>query len=107
MSTRAPFVLGVVFSYLTISASLQANTDLYSAGPGVGGPDGMCDVWQALFNGWGLSPSADEDLDGCSNLIESKFKVHITWNPFNRTIWIWRGGGIHHLEFIRIFIFKI
>ncbi len=71
MSTRAPFVLGVVFSYLTISASLQANTDLYSTGPGVGGPDGMCDVWQALFNGWGLSPSADEDLDGCSNLIES------------------------------------
>ncbi len=31
----------------------------------------MCDVWQAIYNGWGLSQSGDADNDGCSNLIES------------------------------------
>ena len=31
----------------------------------------MCDVWQAVFNGWGLAPNDDEDRDGCSNWVES------------------------------------
>jgi uncharacterized protein (DUF1800 family) len=35
------------------------------------GPDGLDDIWQSLYNAWGLDPNGDEDHDGCSNLIES------------------------------------
>ena len=49
----------------------HASTDNYSTGPGQGGPDTMCDVWQAIYNAWGLVASDDEDNDGCSNLVES------------------------------------
>lgn len=49
----------------------QAGGDNFSTGPGQGGPDGLCDVWQWMFNGWGLNPSDDLDNDGCSNLVES------------------------------------
>lgn len=44
--------------------------DEYSTGPGQGAPDGIDDVWQAVFSGWGLTPNGDEDNDGCSNVIE-------------------------------------
>lgn len=62
--------------YLGISAFLWASpsladTDNYSTGPGQGGPDSICDVWQAIYNAWGLAASDDEDNDGCSNLVES------------------------------------
>jgi uncharacterized protein (DUF1800 family) len=54
------------------SASIAwSSTDFYSTGPGQTPPDTLCDVWQALFNGWGLSATGDEDNDGCSNYVES------------------------------------
>ena len=37
--------------------------DEYSTGPGQGAPDGIDDVWQAVFSGWGLTPNGDEDND--------------------------------------------
>ena len=49
----------------------RADSDFYSTGPGVGGPDGMCDVWQQVYQAWGLNPADDEDFDGCTNLTES------------------------------------
>lgn len=49
----------------------RANSDYYSAGPGIGSPDGMCDVWQQVYQAWGLLPGDDDDFDGCSNLTES------------------------------------
>jgi uncharacterized protein (DUF1800 family) len=55
---------------LFMSARASA-LDFFSAGPGVGPPDGMSDVWQAKMNAWGLNPNGDEDNDGCSNLVES------------------------------------
>ncbi len=33
--------------------------------------DGMCDVWQQIYNAWTLDPGADDDHDGCTNLTES------------------------------------
>lgn len=58
---------------LAVGFSTQAHAaiiDDYSTGPGQGSPDGLDDIWQALYNGWGLSPAGDEDEDGCSNLVE-------------------------------------
>lgn len=56
---------------LALSALSHAETDFFSSGPGAGAPDSLCDVWQYKFNGWGLSPTADEDNDGTSNQVES------------------------------------
>ncbi len=56
---------------LLLSASpCFAIIDDFSSAPGEGGPDGLDDVWQSIYNGWGLSPSGDEDKDGCSNFVE-------------------------------------
>jgi hypothetical protein len=54
-----------------LSHGALASSDDYSTGPGQGSPDGLCDVWQMIFNGWGLDPAGDEDFDGCTNLVES------------------------------------
>lgn len=48
-----------------------AGTDNFSTAAGQGTPDGLCDVWQMLYNGWGLVSTADTDNDGCSNMIEA------------------------------------
>lgn len=48
---------------LLFSPNLHAGTDYNS--------DGLCDVWQQVFNAYGLTTTGDEDLDGCSNLVES------------------------------------
>ncbi|MFO0442633.1 MAG: Calx-beta domain-containing protein, partial [bacterium] len=45
--------------------------DLFSTGPGQTPGDGMDDFWQAIYNAWGLSPAADTDSDGCTNVVES------------------------------------
>ena len=73
MSSQLTRLFGLIalFFSLGYSQSLSAATDSYSTGPGIAPSDGMCDVWQSLFNGWGLDPNGDEDKDGCSNLIES------------------------------------
>lgn len=67
---RRPEFCLLLFTLLAALPS-RAATDNYSTGPGQGVPDGMCDVWQFMFNGWGLNPADDIDNDGCSNLIES------------------------------------
>ena len=58
-------------SILLASSSVLAAVDNYSTAPGQGAADGMDDVWQAIYNGWGLSPTGDLDNDGCSNLVEA------------------------------------
>lgn len=55
---------------LALSPKAFAITDYFSTAPGAGSGDGLDDVWQALYNGWGLVPGGDEDMDGCSNLVE-------------------------------------
>lgn len=67
--TLLPAIVAL-FSLLAV-LPVQALTDYYSTGPGQGGIDTLDDVWQSLYNGWGLDPNADADLDGCSNYIES------------------------------------
>jgi len=57
--------------FLFVSPPAKALTDFYSTGPGQGGADTLDDVWQSLYNGWGLAANTDTDLDGCSNYIES------------------------------------
>jgi len=59
------------FAAIFLPIAGLAGTDNFSTAPGQGGPDGLCDVWQMLFNGWGLVTTADTDNDGCSNMIES------------------------------------
>lgn len=54
-----------------LTGSALGATDFYSSAPGAGSPDTLDDVWQSLFNGWGLIASGDEDKDGCSNYVES------------------------------------
>ena len=54
-------VFGCLFILAT--SSLPAMTD-YNG-------DDLDDVWQQIFNGWGLDPNGDEDHDGCTNLTES------------------------------------
>jgi hypothetical protein len=56
---------------MLFATASHAGTDNFSTGPGQGGPDGLCDVWQMLYNGWGLVATDDTDNDGCSNVIES------------------------------------
>ncbi len=50
---------------------IHAITDTGTNAPGDGIPDGLNDVWQNFFDGWGLAPLADEDGDGISNVAES------------------------------------
>lgn len=64
-------VSGLLAAVLIGMSSVHASTDNFSTGPGQGSADGMCDIWQAIYNAWGLSPTADTDSDGCSNLVES------------------------------------
>jgi uncharacterized protein (DUF1800 family) len=64
-------VSGFLAAAILGMTSLHASTDHYSAGPGQTPGDGMCDIWQAIYNAWGLSPTADTDSDGCNNLVES------------------------------------
>lgn len=52
-------------------ANARAITDLGTNAPGDGIPDGLNDVWQNFFDGWGLAPLEDGDGDGISNLAES------------------------------------
>ncbi len=63
--------LSLFASTLFFVTGSQAGTDNFSTGPGQGTPDGLCDVWQMLYNGWGLVMTDDTDNDGCSNVIES------------------------------------
>ena len=49
----------------------QAVIDDFSTGPSQGSADQLDDVWQSLYNAWGLNPAADDDNDGCSNYAES------------------------------------
>ena len=56
--------------FLAGSQSAYSIIDDYSTGPGQGGADQIDDVWQSVFNGWGLVATEDEDNDGCSNLVE-------------------------------------
>jgi uncharacterized protein (DUF1800 family) len=70
-SLGAPILtMGLVFGLMPMQQA-GAATDYFSTAPGVGSPDTLDDVWQALYNGWGLSAAADEDKDGCSNYVES------------------------------------
>ncbi|MFM2176838.1 MAG: hypothetical protein RL015_936 [Verrucomicrobiota bacterium] len=62
--------LALVLIFAAFS-SVSATTDFYSSGPGAGAPDTLCDVWQSVYNAWGLSADGDEDHDGCSNFVES------------------------------------
>ena len=59
------------FAAVCLPIAGLAGTDNFSTAAGQGGPDGLCDVWQMLYNGWGLVSTADTDNDGCSNIIES------------------------------------
>lgn len=63
--------LAVLASSLLCATASRAGTDNFSTGPGQGSADGLCDVWQMLYNGWGLVTTDDTDNDGCSNVIES------------------------------------
>jgi hypothetical protein len=55
---------------LLFTSSAQAIVDDYSTGPGQTPADGLDDLWQAVYGGWGLLPDGDEDFDGCPNLVE-------------------------------------
>lgn len=35
------------------------------------GPDSLDDIWQGMFNAWGIAPEGDEDKDGTKNILES------------------------------------
>ena len=61
----------LILSLLAAPPEVRAASDFYSTAPGVGAPDGMCDVWQGLFNAWGLADDGDDDFDGSTNLVES------------------------------------
>lgn len=61
----------IIVAALLFTPRAQAIIDDFSTGPGQGSADGLDDIWQSIFNGWGLSASGDEDNDGCSNLVES------------------------------------
>ncbi len=63
--------LGALSLFFTTLSPCFAVTDSFSTGPGLGVSDQLDDVWQTIFNGWGLNKNADTDFDGCSNLIES------------------------------------
>ena len=63
--------LSLLASSMLFATASHAGTDNFSTGPGQGGPDGLCDVWQMLYDGWGLVTTDDTDNDGCSNVIES------------------------------------
>lgn len=56
---------------LTFPAAAAPLMDTYSSGPGQGTPDDLDDVWQAVFNAWGLASGGDEDRDGNTNGVES------------------------------------
>ncbi|MCB1225580.1 MAG: DUF1800 family protein [Verrucomicrobiales bacterium] len=56
------FQLALV-TFFAIAWPVHADTDFDG--------DGLCDVWQQRFHAHGLNPNGDEDLDGCSNFVES------------------------------------
>ena len=56
---------------LSLPAAAAPLMDSHSSGPGQGGPDDLDDVWQAVFDAWGLAAGGDEDRDGNTNGVES------------------------------------
>lgn len=56
---------------LTFPAAAAPLMDSYSSAPGQGGADDLDDVWQAVFDAWGLSAGGDDDRDGNTNGVES------------------------------------
>ena len=52
-------VVAVGLSVGLPTGSALGATDFWSTAPGSGAPDTLDDVWQSLFNGWGLSPAGD------------------------------------------------
>lgn len=71
----------VVFSaLLLLLASHDAAgsaTDMLKWPPGqvpagqTNGPDSLDDIWQGMFNAWGIDPQGDEDKDDIKNILES------------------------------------
>ncbi|MES2598294.1 MAG: DUF1800 family protein [Verrucomicrobiota bacterium] len=66
---RFLFVLSAALFVMGITApDAQAQiVDNYSTGPSAGVSDGLDDLWQSVYNGWGLAPDGDADFDGCIN----------------------------------------
>lgn len=61
-------VLVAAFFALAVVPSARAQIiDNFSTAVGVAPGDGLDDLWQSLYNGWGLAPDGDADFDGCSN----------------------------------------
>ena len=61
---RSLVATALAVAVLASSPQAFAITDYYSTGPGAGTSDGLEDVWQQIYNGWGLTPGADADNDG-------------------------------------------
>lgn len=71
MLRKQAFMLILMGSMCVIPRPARALVDHFSSGPGAGAADQLDDVWQAVFNAWGLNPEDDEDQDGATNLQES------------------------------------
>lgn len=77
-------VTGIVACLTATPAQANLEIDFYTwpigqePVPGNNPPDTLDDVWQQLYNAWGLDPNGDADNDGCSNWFESKAGT----NPF-------------------------
>lgn len=62
------FALAVaVFVMAAVPSARAQILDNYSSAAGAAPGDGLDDLWQSLYNGWGLSPQGDADFDGCTN----------------------------------------
>lgn len=70
----------VVFSALLLllasRAAFSSITDQLKWPPGqvpvgqTNAPDSLDDIWQGMFNAWGINPNGDEDGDGTKNILE-------------------------------------
>lgn len=70
----------VVFSALLLLVASHeaagAITDQLKWPPGqvpvgqTNGPDSLDDIWQGMFNAWGIDPNGDDDKDGTKNILE-------------------------------------
>lgn len=65
-SALLPLVLPLVFQ-----SKLLGEQDFGSTSPAAGAPDGMCDVWQMVYDAWGFDPAGDDDADGQDNAAEA------------------------------------
>src|SRR5580698_9181538 len=66
LRTRCPILLRIFFASCLVFGWASANAHIIDLNG-----NGISDVWERMYNAWGVDPNADPDGDGFSNRAEA------------------------------------